>query len=173
MKDTNYWVEKLNLQPHPEGGFFRETYRSHEIIPQAALPKRFSGDRVFSTSIYFLLSKDNFSAFHRIKQDELWHFYDGTSLTIHIISLDGSYSTAKLGKNIDEGEIPQVVVTAGCFFAAETNDKESFSLTGCTVAPGFDFADFEMPNRDKLIELFPQHGEIIKKFARLTPHVKT
>lgn len=169
MKDTNYWVEKLNLQPHPEGGFFKETYRSHEIIPKAALPERFSGDRVFSTSIYLLLSKDNFSAFHRIKQDELWHFYDGTSLTIHIISLDGSHSTTKLGKNIDEGEIPQVVVKAGCFFAAETNDKESFSLTGCTVAPGFDFADFEMPNRDKLIELFPQHVEIIKKFTRLTP----
>jgi len=169
MKDTNYWVEKLNLQPHPEGGFFKETYRSHEIIPQAALPERFSGDRVFATSIYFLLSKDDFSAFHRIKQDELWHFYDGTSLTIHIINLDGSYSTTKFGKNFDEGESPQVVVKAGCFFAAEINDKESFSLAGCTVAPGFDFADFEIPNRDSLIELFPQHVEIIKKFTRLTP----
>ncbi len=166
MKETNYWVEKLNLRPHPEGGFFKETYRSNEIIPQNALPDRFSGERSFSTSIYFLLNKDNFSAFHRIKQDELWHFYDGSSLTVHIIDQDGAYFTKKLGKDIDGNETPQVMVYAGSFFAAEVNNKESFSFTGCTVAPGFDFDDFEMPDRKELLKQFPEHKEIIKKFTR-------
>ena len=90
------------------------------------------------------------------------------TLTLHIIDIDASYSTAKLGKNIDEDGTPQVIVKDSCFFATETNDKESFSLTGWAAAPGFDFADRELPNRNKLIELFPQHGEIIKKFTRLT-----
>lgn len=166
MKYSTYWIAKLNLEPHPEGGFFKETYRSNEIIPKEALPERFSGDRSFSTSIYYLLDKDTFSAFHRIKQDEIWHYYDGTSLTIHIIDQGGSYFLRKLGKKMDEGETPQVVVPAGCFFAAEINDKESFSLTGCTVAPGFDFDDFEMPNRKELIARFPRHEEVIIRFTK-------
>ena len=168
MKDENLWIAKLNLQPHPEGGFFTETYKSHETIPKSAIPDRFSSDRAFSTSIYFLLEKDDFSAFHRINQDELWHFYDGTSLTIHIIDVDSLYYTLKLGLNINQGEEPQIIVKAGCFFAVEINDKKLYSLTGCTVAPGFDFDDFEMPSRNELIELFPFHEKIIKKFTRLT-----
>lgn len=167
MKNAKYWVEKLKLQPHPEGGFFREIYRSPEIIPKSALPERFPAARVFSTSIYFLLDKDNFSAFHRIKQDELWHFYDGTSLTLHILDPEGLYSMAKLGKNVEEGENPQVIVKAGCFFAAEIKDKNCFTLAGCTVAPGFDFSDFEMPDRNTLKELFPQHAEIINKLTKV------
>lgn len=166
MKDTGYWVEKLKLQPHPEGGFFRETYRSHEIIPKSSLPERFPAARVFSTSIYFLLDKDNISAFHCIKQDELWHFYDGVSLTLHILDPQGLYFTAKLGKNMETGENPQVIIKAGCFFAAEINDKKYFTLAGCTVAPGFDFDDFEMPDRSQLMELFPQHEDVIKRFTR-------
>ncbi|MFH0975999.1 MAG: cupin domain-containing protein [Spirochaetota bacterium] len=166
MKDENYWIDKLKLEPHPEGGYFKEIYRSQEIIPKSALPERFSGDRVFSTSIYFLLNKSNFSAFHHIKQDELWHFYDGSALTIHVIDLNSAYYAAKLGRNADEGEFPQVIVNAGCYFAAEINDKSSYTLAGCTVAPGFDFADFEMPGKSRLIELFPQYEEIIRKFTR-------
>lgn len=166
MKDKNYWVEKLGLLPHPEGGFYKEVYRSNEIIPQAALPDRFTGDRVFLTSIYFLLDKEDFSAFHRIRQDEIWHFYTGTSLTIHIIDKDGDYSAIKLGLNIDDGEMPQVIVKAACFFAVEINDKSLFSLVACTVAPGFEFDDFEMPDKNKLLALFPQHRKIIKKYSR-------
>lgn len=166
MEDAGYWIKKLNLEPHPEGGFYKETYRSHEIIPKKALPDRFSGDRVFSTCIYYLLNKEDFSAFHRIQQDELWHFYDGSSLTIHIIDPDGAYFTKKLGTDMDEGETPQVVVAAGCFFSAETNDKKLFSLTGCTVAPGFDFADFELPDKNELLALFPQHKELISRFTK-------
>ena len=161
MKNANYWIEKLSLQVHPEGGFFKENYRSNEFISKDALPDRFSGDRTFSTSIYFLLDKDQYSAFHRIKQDEIWHFYDGCSLTIHIIDPVGNYSTVILGKDIDNDENLQIIVPAGCFFAAEINNKNSFSLSGCTVAPGFDFADFEMPKSKVLLELFPQHEKII------------
>ncbi|MBN2144720.1 MAG: cupin domain-containing protein [Candidatus Aureabacteria bacterium] len=166
MNHSRYWIEKLNLQPHPEGGYFREVYRSGETIPKVCLPERFSGDRVFSTSIYFLLERDQFSAFHRIKQDELWHFYDGASLTIHIIDPDGSYHAEKLGRNPDEGEVPFAVVKAGAFFAAEVNDKTSFTLAGCTVAPGFEFADFEMPEGKVLLEQFPKYEEIIRKFSK-------
>jgi predicted cupin superfamily sugar epimerase len=166
MKDANYWIEKLGLQAHPEGGFFIQTYKSHEIISKTALPERFSGDRAFSTGIYYLLNQDDFSAFHVINQDEMWHFYDGSSLTIHVIDKRGTYSKIKLGRDIDNGEYPQAVVKAGCFFAAEVNNKDLYSFVGCTVAPGFDFEDFEMPSRNKLVEMFPQNIEIIKMFTR-------
>lgn len=166
MKDADYWVEKLELEIHPEGGFFKEIYRSEEAISKEALPDRFSGKRAFSTSIYYLLKKRNISLFHRIKQDEIWHFYEGTALTIHCISEDGVYSKYVLGRNIEKGELFQVVVPAGNYFAAEVNDKESFGLTGCTVAPGFDFEDFELPERSELTGTFPQYRKIIKEFTK-------
>ena len=172
MKTANYWIEKLALRPHPEGGFFKETYQSSEKIAKEALPNRFSTDHLFSTAIFFLLNNDDFSAFHRIKQDELWHFYDGSSITIHIIDQNASYSVQKLGINLDIGERPQLSVKAGCFFAVELNNKTSYSLTGCTVAPGFDFADFEMPTRDKLIALLPTHKNLIENFTRLSISTK-
>ncbi len=167
MKSAEYWVDGLGLEMHPEGGFFKEVYRSDESISHEALPTRFTGGRVFSTSIFYLLNKKDISMFHRIKQDELWHFYEGVSLTIHCISADGIYSTFVLGRDIQCGESFQVVVKRGCYFAAEINNKDAFSLVGCTVAPGFDFEDFELPDRKKLIEKFPQHSEIINLFTRV------
>ena len=166
MNDANLWIESLQLQQHPEGGWFREVYRSHESIHRQCLPSRFSGERAFSTAIYFLLNKSEFSAFHRIQQDELWHFYDGTSLTIHMIDLAGTYATTKLGKDLPSGEQPLAVVQAGYLFGATVTDPESFALVGCTVAPGFDFEDFEMPGRQQLLDQFPQHDQIIKKLTR-------
>ena len=166
MKDAKYWIEKLALQPHPEGGYFKETYRSNEVISKRALPDRFSGDRVFSTCIYYLLNEKDFSAFHIIKQDEVWHFYEGSSLTIHIIDREGVYHCEKLGRKIENGETIQAVVKSGCWFAAANNNIKAYSLVGCTVAPGFDFADFEMADRKKLVELYPEHTEIIKKYTR-------
>ncbi|MFT5729354.1 MAG: putative cupin superfamily sugar epimerase [Desulforhopalus sp.] len=167
MKNADYWVDKLNLEKHPEGGFFKEIYRSGETIPHEALPERFSGERVFSTSIYYLLNKVDISMFHRIKQDEIWHFYEGSPLTIHCISSDGIISTSVLGRNIECGEAFQVVVKGGCYFAAETNNKDSFSLVGCTVAPGFDFADFEIPSRIDLINAFPGNEKLINLFTKV------
>ena len=130
-----------------------------------ALPARFNGDRVFSTCIYFLLDKKEFSAFHVIQQDEVWHFYEGSSLTIHIIDQKGEYTTVKLGKNIKDGESFQAVVREGCLFAAAVKNTESYSLVGCTVAPGFDFADFKMADRNNLVELYPEHRDIIEKYT--------
>jgi len=165
MEKANNWIELLNLKSHPEGGHFKEMYRSPEEIPNSALPKRFSGDRCFSTSIYFLLKGKEFSAFHRIKQDEIWHFYDGSSLTIHVINPMGQYSTLKLGREINQGETFQTIVTEGCWFAASVNQQESFSLVGCTVAPGFDFEDFEMADPVLLKREYPEHDKIIEKFT--------
>ena len=166
MNDAERWIEVLGMQRHPEGGWFREVYRSHEIVPQQCLPGRFSGDRTFSTAIYFLLKKTDFSALHRIEQDELWHFYDGTSLTIHYIDTAGVYATVKLGRRLEQDEQPLAVVQSGWLFGATVNDTSSYSLVGCTVAPGFDFADFEMPSRGELLQQYPRHRKIIEKLTR-------
>jgi len=165
MQDGDYWIEKLGLQRHPEGGFFKETYRSREVILKQALPQRFGGDRVFSTCIYFLLNKKEYAAFHAIQQDEGWHFYEGSSLTIHIIDPQGEYSAVKLGRDLEHGESFQAVVRAGCWFAAAVNNPEAYSLVGCTVAPGFDFADFEIGDRNRLLDLYPAHKDIIEKYT--------
>ncbi|CAB1068956.1 FIG018171: hypothetical protein of Cupin superfamily [Olavius algarvensis Delta 1 endosymbiont] len=165
MHNAEYWINKLDLRSHPEGGYFKETYRSREVIAKQALPARFSGDRVFSTCIYFLLNQKEFSAFHVIQQDELWHFYEGSSLTIHIIDPSGEYTAVKLGTRIDRGESFQAVVRAGCWFAAAVDDTEAYALVGCTVAPGFDFADFKLADRKMLVELYPAHREMIEKYT--------
>jgi hypothetical protein len=165
MKTAEYWIKKLDLQAHPEGGYFRETYRSGETIPKHALPVRFSGDRTFSTSIYYLLNQHQHSAFHRIQQDEIWHFYEGSPLTLHILNPNNSYRTITLGRDPDTGESLQAIVEAGSWFAAAVNNTESYALVGCTAAPGFDFADFELADRGQLIELFPDHRNLIKKFT--------
>src|SRR5277367_3465504 len=155
-KDAKYWITKLGLIPHPEGGYFRQTYRADLVIPREALQPNFTGARAVSTAIYFLLDGENFSAFHRIRSDELWHFYAGSSLQVHVIADDGGYSRILLGSNPDAGEVFQAVVKAGCWFASCLLVPKSFALVGCTVAPGFDFEDFELAKRSELIELFPQ-----------------
>ena len=165
MKSAEYWIEKLKLQKHPEGGWFKEVYKSDEKILKDHLHKRFSGARHHSTSIYFLLSGNEFSAFHRIKSDELWHFYEGSAITVHMIDENGKYSKALVGNNFDNGEAFQNVVPHGVWFASELSDKNSYALVGCTVAPGFDFEDFEMGDRDTLLKMFPMHKEIITRLT--------
>ncbi|MEQ8997433.1 MAG: cupin domain-containing protein [Coleofasciculus sp. B1-GNL1-01] len=166
-KNAEYWIEKLGLQKHPERGYYKETYLSDEQIAHESLPKRFSGRRNFSTAIYFLLAGTDFSALHRIKSDELWHFHTGSSLTIHIIEQSGNYSSIKLGENFDQGEVFQAVVKAGDWFGATVNDPQSYSLVGCTVAPGFDFNDFELGKREDLIKRYPQHQSLIEKMTQI------
>jgi predicted cupin superfamily sugar epimerase len=166
MTRAKHWIDGLQLRPHPEGGYFRETYRSEEAIAAASLPPRFGGDRVFSTAIYFLLEGEDFSALHRIKQDEVWHFYDGSALTIHVIDPAGNYSTVLLGRDLAAGEVPQAVVKAGCYFGASVSDRRSYALVGCTVAPGFEFADFEMPGREELCRRYPGHRQVIETLTR-------
>ncbi len=166
MNDAEQWIQAQQLRRHPEGGWYREVYRAQESIPHQSLPSRFTGDRPFSTAIYYLLTDTDFSAFHRINQDEVWHFYDGTSLTIHMIDPAGIYSAVKVGRNIQAGEDLVAVVRGGWLFGAAVNIPLSYALVGCTVAPGFDFADFEMPSRQKLLEDYPQHQQIIEKLTR-------
>jgi uncharacterized protein len=165
-KSAQYWIDKLKLIPHPEGGYFRETYRSELSIAREALPPQFTGSRLVSTAIYFLLEKENFSAFHRLHSDEIWHFYAGSPITVHVIEPDGGYSEILLGSDPDAGEVLQAVVKAGRWFASRVRDSKGFGLVGCTVAPGFDFADFEMGKRSELIKLYPQHRKLIESLTR-------
>jgi len=165
MKESICWIEKLGLIPHPEGGWFRETYRSTETIQAVGLPARFGGDRSCSTAIYFLLESGQFSALHRIKSDELWFFHAGSPLLIHCLSEEGQHQAITLGSNLGQGDKFQAVVPAGSWFGAQPLTFDSFSLVSCTVAPGFDFADFEMGERDELLLLFPQHREVIMQLT--------
>ncbi len=165
MQTARDLIARLNLLRHPEGGWFRETYRAAELAPGPALPERFGGSRAFSTAIYFLLEKGDISALHRIKSDEIWHFYAGTPVLVHVISQDGSYRALKLGPDPESGDSFQIVVPAGSWFGAEVTEGD-YSLVGCTVAPGFDFADFELADGRLLAEIYPMHSEIIRRLAR-------
>jgi len=160
-------VRQYNLLPHPEGGYYKETYRSAESIAQTALPGRFGGERSFCTAIYFLLCAGDFSAFHRIKSDECWHFYAGQTLWVHLLHADGRWETVHLGNNPQSGETFQYVVPAGCWFASEPAHHSAYSFVGCTVSPGFDFTDFEMANGEDLAKEFPQHRDEIVRLSRL------
>ncbi len=161
MKPATYWIDKLTLTAHPEGGFFKETYRSDESIPDTALPARFGGTRNFSTAIYFLLRSQDRSMFHKIKSDELWHFHAGSSLNIYVLT-DSGLAIHRLGPDPDEGDSLQVVIPANCWFGAKVIQPDSYTLAGCTVAPGFDFQDFEIAERDLLLKAYPDHKAIIE-----------
>ncbi len=154
------------MLPHPEGGWYKETYRSNETVASAALPARFAGERNFSTAIFFLLTGKTFSAFHRIKSDEVWHFYAGSCLNVYVINASGQLRIIKLGNNLEKGEEFQAVVEAGSWFASQPEQENTFSLVGCTVAPGFDFKDFELARCEELITLFPEHRSLIAKYCR-------
>jgi predicted cupin superfamily sugar epimerase len=165
MEAAKHWIEHLNLEPHPEGGWYRQTYRAPLMIPHSALPSH-GGDRAASTAIYFLLAADQFSAFHRLRSDEVWHFYAGSGLIVHVIAPDGDYQQLLLGSNPANGEQFQAIVPAGCWFGSSPRHPDTYALVGCTVAPGFDFADFEIAKRDELIAQYPQHRNIIQRLTR-------
>ena len=158
------YITRFNLQPHPEGGWYAETYRSSESTNQ--LPERFAGPRNFSTAIYFLMPGNSFSAFHRIKSDELWHFYDGDMLEVFVIDEQGAMQIIRLGRDTANGEVFQATVRAGLWFASRCSVKDGFSLVGCTVSPGFDFADFEMANRAELLKQYPRHSQYVNELTR-------
>jgi len=166
QRNALYWIRKLALEPHPEGGYYRQTYRAELILPQQGLPCQFSGPRPASTAIYFLLDGKVFSALHRLRSDEVWHFYLGGALLVHVIEADGSYNKIELGSDPEAGQVLQAVVKAGCWFAAEMKDVSSFALVGCTVAPGFDFADFELARPEQLVAAYPQRRQLIEKLTR-------
>jgi predicted cupin superfamily sugar epimerase len=161
-------IRQLGLVSHPEGGFYRETFRAAEL--PVALPER--GARSASTAIYFLLRRGDFSAFHRVSSDEAWHHYLGAALELHLLGGSG-HERLVLGPRLELGERPQAVVPRGVLQAARlvTSPSSSpseydFALVGCTVAPGFDFQDFEMPSRSALLAELPAHREIIEELTR-------
>lgn len=165
MQTSQYWISKLGLAKHPEGGYFKEKYRAEGKISAKSLAQ-FTGDRNYCTSIYFLLTSDEFSAFHKIKSDELWYFHAGTAIEIYRIDEQGHLSSIKLGSNLENEEHFQALVPANVWFASRVIAKESYALVSCTVSPGFDFEDFELAEKDTLISAFPKHKEIITELTR-------
>jgi predicted cupin superfamily sugar epimerase len=166
-KDAGYWIAKLGLESHPEGGYYRQSYKSDLILSKESLPPEFPGPRAASTAIYFLLRGEEFSAFHRLRSDEVWHFYVGATLVVHVIDEVGTYSEILLGSDPDAGEALQAVVKAGCWFASRVWDGNGFALVGCTVAPGFDFEDFEMAKREELVKKYPVYRGVIERLTRV------
>ncbi len=152
-------VEMLGLAPHPEGGFFRETLRASLEIGTP------DGQRAASTAIYYLLASGTFSALHRVRSDEVWHHYDGDPVALHLLHEDGTHAVVTLGRALQNGERPQHVVPAGVWQAAIPLGGR-FALCGCTVSPGFDFADFEMPTRAELIFRMPGLRTTIEQLTR-------
>lgn len=170
MNDTkrraSYLIEKLELQKHPEGGYFKEVYRSDEEISKDELPDKYQGKRNFGTSIYFLLTSDSFSAFHKINQDETWHFYEGSTIELHMINSEGIHSKVLIGSDLEKNNHLQFTVPGNVWFAAKVIEQENYSLVGCTVAPGFDFDDFSLAKRNEMTSSFQHHIEIIRQFTR-------
>lgn len=166
MSITNYLIQKYNLEPHPEGGWYKQTYRSSEQTTADALPNRFGASRAFSTAIYFLLEKGNFSAFHRIKSDECWHFYAGDPLLIYIIEQNGDLKIISLGSDFEKGQSFQYVVPANCWFASRPAPNSEYCFVGCTVSPGFEFEDLELANAAELSAIYPKHKKIIEQLCR-------
>ncbi len=160
MQSSNL-IQHLHLLPHPEGGYYRETYRAEEIISN-----RHGKPRNVCTSIYYLLENDDKSHFHRIQSDELWYFHQGQSLEILYID-QGQLHTVQLGNDFEDGAVPSFCIRAGLWFAARVKDRKGFALVSCTVAPGFDFADFELAKRSELVSEFPHLKDVIVEFTRL------
>jgi predicted cupin superfamily sugar epimerase len=164
-RDATWWIAALGLRPHPEGGWFRETYRAAEEIPAAALPRRYGGPRRFATAIHFLLAAGEVSAFHRLASDEVWFLHAGGPLLVHVL-FDRDHQVLRLGPDPERGEAFQAVVAAGSWFGAELAPGADFTLVGCAVAPGFDFADFELGERATLAAAYPQHRDLVERLTR-------
>ncbi|MDW3687484.1 cupin domain-containing protein [Cupriavidus sp. CV2] len=164
-QDKDQLIHRFALRPHPEGGYYRETHRD-----AARVSREGAGNLAMhaaSTAIYYLLCDNAYSAWHRIRSDEVWHFYAGCTLNVHVLEEDGSLTTHRLGNALaDDDAVFQAVVKAGCWFAAERSEPDGFSLVGCTVAPGFEFSEFELANADSLLASHPRHAALI---ARLAP----
>jgi uncharacterized protein len=160
---ARYWIDTLKLERHVEGGSFRETYRSPDVLPGPA--DTFPAGRSLATNIYFLLEQGQFSAFHKIRSDESWHFYAGDTLHIFEIFPDGQLITHKLGSDPGKGEQFQVLIQAGNWFGSRVAGDGTYTLAGCTVAPGFDFKDFVLGDFNTLSHLYPAHEKLIREMT--------
>lgn len=157
------WIHQLNMQPHPEGGYFAEVFRSGESIPAQGLPERYPEARCLYTSIFFLLEAPQVSRLHRLRSDEIWYFHDGLGLSVHVLEPAGEHECLELG--LRRGQLPQILVPHGAWFGAELTQSEGYALVGCLVAPGFEFDDFELARSDQLVRQYPQHREWISRLT--------
>ena len=162
MQKAEFWIEQLQLEPHPEGGYYRETYRSLGSYPFGA-DTRFGTPRSWATAIYYLLKGQERSKLHRIHSDEIWFYHTGSPLQVHLFPEHGEPSYFTLGVQAREGHTLQETVPAGCRFGAclEAPEEENFSLVSCVVAPGFDFRDFVFAEKEELLRQFPLHSRLI------------
>lgn len=151
-----YFIEKMGMVPHPEGGYYKENVKSDQNLTE---------ERKLWSSTYFLLKDRDFSAFHRLKSDEIWYYHSGTPLMVYIIKVNGELEQVRLGLDIERGEKPQILLPKGCIFGA-IMDGTGYSLFSCMVSPGYDFDDFELLSRDTLLEKYPQYAQIIRRLTR-------
>jgi len=156
MKSAEYYIKNLNMDPHIEGGYFKESFISNDEVKK---------DKKLWSSIYFLLRTGEVSNFHRLKSDELWYYHDGEALTIYMITPEGELVTRQLGKNIENGETPQILVPKGYIFGSAMNN-DGYTLVGCMVSPAFEYDEFELFKREYLLELYPNYKDIIIKLTR-------
>lgn len=168
LASADILIKALALMRHPEGGWYRETYRSSEQLPHHSLPSHFNGPRTCCTAIHFLLQRGEISALHRIKSDEIWHFHTGASLLIHTLTVAGEYTRIRLGAALETGDVFQAVVPAGVWFGAELAAGGDYALVSCTVSPGFDFADFELGDRSLLLQQYPQYTALVTRLTTET-----
>ena len=160
-------VTALDLKPHPEGGFYKESYRAEGMIPASALKRtRHKDARQFSTAIYYLLPAGTRSKLHRLASDELFHFYLGGPMTLLLLGPKGQVEFVRLGPDLAAGMKVQQVVRAGWWFGGFCEDGSPYSLVGCTVAPGFDFADFELGDEQALLARYPAAADAIGRLSR-------
>lgn len=159
-------IKLLNLRRHPEGGFFKETYRSDECIPQSVLPARYGAARSFYTCIYYMLTAETFSCIHKVASDEIFHFYAGDAIEMLQLFADGSTRSFKIGSNLTAGEVPQVLIPRGVWQGSRLSPGGKFALIGATVAPGFDYADYEEASRAQLLSAYPSERELITALTR-------
>ena len=161
IEDAAHWVKHLQLHSHPEGGFYKEVYRSAKQVMRNPP----GGLKAACTSIYYLISEADFSGFHRIESDELWYFHKGGPLHVYVIDVNGGLTTHELSDKVT-GDL-QIVVEAGQWFAAELPSREGYALVSCAVAPGFDFSEFKMAKKADMAQQYPQHTALINRLCRL------
>lgn len=163
MYTADYFISKLNLEGHIEGGYFKEVYRNSFDTTGEGYKYNFEGVRALSTAIYFLLKSGQVSKFHKLKFDELWFYHCGCPMVIHMIDEQGEYSRAILGLDIERGELPQILVPSNTIFGAEPLEVDTFSFVSCMVSPGFDYKDFYLYEEKELIDMYPKHQDIITR----------
>lgn len=157
MLKKEYWIEKLNLEPHPEGGFYKELPPSDVWMNEM--------DRPLYTNIYFLLTEESPSHFHQIASDEIWYFHYGSSLHVHELLDEDTYKETSVGLDIEKGDVLQYTVKKGSIFGSSVNEGDDYALVSCMVAPGFSFEDFKLFTKNDLRNNYPSHHQIVDKLA--------